>query len=226
MVAMVSRRRSRWLFTALPTPTPPTSSAVRPTMVRNCVKRSTLRSSCGEALLRLRMSQPASGNCARACAVTALAAASLVSLCRQAQPIVPAHQTAGLQQAGGAQRRLAHQQARSEADAAGELVRLARQRGADLECGVADGQPRARLDVEPRQQRRIGRGAERAVALRQRVARAARRIEHGVAEKRIGAVDRFHFDQRGFAVGFARHRAHGRGARNCAVLVQERPLVR
>ena len=52
---------------------------------------------------------------------------------RQAQPIVPAHQTARLQQAGGAQSVLAHQQARSEADAAGELVRLAGERGADFE---------------------------------------------------------------------------------------------
>ena len=33
------------------------------TSVRNWVKRSTLRSSCGEALLRVRISQPASGKC-------------------------------------------------------------------------------------------------------------------------------------------------------------------
>src|SRR5512141_2562920 len=104
---MVSRLRSRWLFTALPTPTPPTKSAVRPTMVRNCVKRSTLRSSCGEALLRPRMSQPA----------------------------------AGLQQAGRAQRGFAHQQARSEADAAGELVGLAREDSADLERRATDAEP-------------------------------------------------------------------------------------
>ncbi len=79
MVAMVSRRRSRWLFTALPTPTPPTSSAVRPTMVRNCVKRSTSRSSRGVAFERVRISQPACGKVLRACADTACAAASVVS---------------------------------------------------------------------------------------------------------------------------------------------------
>src|SRR5262249_47157100 len=54
--------RSRWPLTALATPTPPTSSAVSPTNVRYCVKRSTLRSSDGEALARERTSQPASGN--------------------------------------------------------------------------------------------------------------------------------------------------------------------
>src|SRR6202162_5232577 len=59
---MTSRRRSIWLLTALATPTPPTSSAARPTKVRNWVKRLMVRSSCGEALPRLRISQPASGN--------------------------------------------------------------------------------------------------------------------------------------------------------------------
>ena len=45
--------------------------------------------------------------------------------CGQPQPVSPAHQAAGLQQAARAQRRLAHQQARAKADAAGEFVRLA-----------------------------------------------------------------------------------------------------
>ena len=57
-------------------------------------------------------------------------------------------------------------------------------------------------------------------------ASATGRIEHGFAEQRIGAVDRLHFDQRGLAVGGARHGAHGRGARNFAVTFQECPLVR
>ena len=51
----------------------------------------------------------------------------LVGALRQAQPIDPAHQAAGLQQAGSAQRIFAHQQARAEADAAGKLVRFAGQ---------------------------------------------------------------------------------------------------
>ena len=97
-VAITSRLRSRWLFTALATPTPPTSSAARPTSVRNWVKRSTLRSSCGEALLRVRISQPACGSAARASSATAWRRASSAVL-RQPQAIVPAHQTARLQQA-------------------------------------------------------------------------------------------------------------------------------
>jgi hypothetical protein len=79
-VAITSRRRSRWPFTALATPTPPTSSAVKPTSVMYCVKRSTFCSSEGEALLRVRMSHPASGNSACAAAVTARTAASFASL--------------------------------------------------------------------------------------------------------------------------------------------------
>src|SRR5215213_9251372 len=58
---MTSRRRSMWLLTALATPTPPTRRAARPTSVRNWVKRWMVRSSCGEALLLLRIHQPASG---------------------------------------------------------------------------------------------------------------------------------------------------------------------
>ena len=42
-------------------------------------------------------------------------------------------------------------------------------RARDLDRGVADGQTRAGLEIEPRQQRRVDGGAERAVALRQRV---------------------------------------------------------
>ena len=45
-----------------------------------CVKRSMLRSSAGEALLRLRTSQPASGTCALAAAIARCTAASLASL--------------------------------------------------------------------------------------------------------------------------------------------------
>ena len=76
-VAITSRLRSRWLFTALATPTPPTRSAVSPTRVRNWVNRSMLRSSAGEALLRLRTSQPASGSCFATSAASASAARSL-----------------------------------------------------------------------------------------------------------------------------------------------------
>ena len=212
---MTSRLRSRWLFTALATPTPPTSSAVSPTRVRNCVKRSTLRSSAGEALVRVRISQPASGNCALA-AATALRGVARAGL-RQSQAIVPAHQAAGLHQAGRAQRRLADQQARAEADAAGELVGLGQERGANFDRGVADREPGAGLEVEPRQQRRIGGGAERAVALRQRVGKRHRRIEHDAAVERIGAVDRLDLDQRRRPSAVARHGAHGGGGRDLPV---------
>ncbi|MGX0998863.1 hypothetical protein AB7M38_006155 [Bradyrhizobium diazoefficiens] len=87
----------------------------------------------------------------------------------QLHPVDPAHQAAGLDQAGGPQARLADQEARAEADAAGELVGLGFDRAADLEGGRADGDAVAGLEREPRQQRRIGSRAERAVSLRKDV---------------------------------------------------------
>ena len=57
-------------------------------------------SSEGEALARLRISQPASGSCACAAAVTARAAVSVRVVVGQAQAVVPAHHAARLQQPG------------------------------------------------------------------------------------------------------------------------------
>ena len=194
-------------------------------MVRNWVKRSTSRSRLGEALLRLRISQPACGNAALACAVTARAAASTRVVLRQAQPIGPAHEAAGLQQAGGAQRGLAHEEARPEADAAGELVRLAGQRRAHLEPGVADGDACAWLDVEPCHQRRIGGCAEYAVVFDERGGQWPCRIELRRAIERIGAIDRFHLDKCCLAVVAARHGAQRCRRRHRAVVLQEGKLV-
>src|ERR1035438_5841132 len=114
MVAITSRLPSRWCLAELATPTPPTSRAVRPTSVRYWENRSMLRSSCGVALLRVRISQPASG-------LSALAA------------------SAGSPGRGCPQRFVADEQARAEADAAGELVWLARQHRAQLDGGGAQG---------------------------------------------------------------------------------------
>ena len=66
--------------------------------------------------------------------------------------IDPAHQAAGLQQFGRAQGGFADQEARPEADAAGELVGLGADHAADLEAGAADADAVADLQVEPRQQ--------------------------------------------------------------------------
>ena len=76
---------------------------------------------------------------------------------------------ARLQQSCRAQRRLAHQDARPEADAAGEMVRLGDKHGAQFEARVADGEAIAESKVKPRQQSRIGRDAIGAVALGERV---------------------------------------------------------
>ena len=86
---------------------------------------------------------------------------------RQPQPVLPAHQAAGLQQPGGAQRGLADEETRPEAKAAGKLVRFAGQRGAQFDRDIADGDAVAGFQIEPCQQRWIDRGAERAVLLRE-----------------------------------------------------------
>src|ERR1700727_631372 len=98
MVPMASRLRARCAATALATPTPPTNSVVKPTSVRNCVKRSTLRSSCGDALFRVAASPAGAGDggWARVLARRHRAIAAVGR--REPQPVLPAHQTAGLQQ--------------------------------------------------------------------------------------------------------------------------------
>ena len=142
------------------------------------------------------------------------------------QAVVPAHQAAGLDQAGRAQRRLADEQARAEADAAGELVGFAFQDCAKLDRGGADRHPRAALQIEPREQRRIDGRAECAVALGQRAGERACRVERDIAIERIGAVHRLELDQRGLPIGGARHRPHRGGDRDAAVVIEEFALGR
>ena len=77
-IARLIRLRSIAALTALATPTPPTTSDVSPTNVRNCVKRSRLRSNSGETLCRVLISQPAAGNAALASATKRSNAASPV----------------------------------------------------------------------------------------------------------------------------------------------------
>ena len=148
-----------------------------PTSVRNWVKRSTLRSSCGDALLRVRISQPASGNCRLGLLSSAATRAARCVACRQPQPVLPAHQAAGLQQAGGAQRRLADQHPRAEADPAGKLVGFARSarravRSSRRRCVTrSPGFRSSRVSSAGSAAR-----AERAVALREQCGERHRRI--------------------------------------------------
>ena len=165
--------------TALATPTPPTSSAVRPTRVRNWVKRSRLRWKPGAALARERISQPASRCSRRGGGEQRLERGVVGGGRRQRDAVGPAHQAAGLEQAGGAQRLLRDQEARPEADAGGDLVRLGDEIGAQLQPGAADHDRVAGLQVEPAEQHGVGDGAEAVVAageqLRDRGLRLGRR---------------------------------------------------
>ena len=144
----------------------------------------------------------------------------------QPHAIMPAHEAARLQQLAGAQRLDADQEPWAEADAAGELVGLRRERGADFDRGRADGDARARLEVEARQQGRIGGGAVGAIALRERIRQRLGRVEADGPEQRIGGVDCLDLDQRGAFVLRARHGAHGGGSGDAALRIEERAFGR
>ena len=143
----------------------------------------------------------------------------------QAEPVVPAQETARLNEPGGVQRLLCDHQARAEADAARELVGLDHQRGADLEDGIADADTSAGLQIEPRQQRGFGDRAVDAVALRECGGKRTRRVEHNVSVQRIGGVDRLRLHQCRAAVFSPRHGAHGGDSGDAARCVEEAPLV-
>ncbi|MEI2736127.1 MAG: hypothetical protein V9G24_15950 [Rhodoblastus sp.] len=78
-IAIDSRLRSTKAPTAIETPTPPTISDTTPISAMYCVKRSTLRVSCGETLARVRASQPAVGKRLRMSSAIALTRSSLAS---------------------------------------------------------------------------------------------------------------------------------------------------
>ena len=139
--------------------------------------------------------------------------------------IMPPHQAAGLQQAGRAQGRLAHHQARPESDAAGELVGLGGEARPDVERRIADREPDAGRKIQSREQRRVGDGAEFLAAPRQQIGQRRRRIARDRSVERIGAVHRLDLDQGRASVGGARHCAQRGRDRNVAQAVQEGALL-
>jgi hypothetical protein len=144
-----------------------------------------------------------------------------VAAIRQPQAIAPANETAGHQQAGRPQRRFADDHAGPKRQSARELVRLVLDDSADLDRGVAYCQASAGLEIEPRQQRCIDCGAERAVAWRQCAGERHGGIERYGAVQWIGAIDRFELDQRLAAVAGARHRAQHGADRNLSARIEE-----
>ena len=226
-VAMVSRRRSRWLFTALPTPTPPTSSAVRPTMARNCVKRSTLRSSCGEALLRLRISQPASGNARPR--LRRHRFGRRVAGCRWRAGAGDSASAPGCPAAAGRWRATPPRSTMRRgpkpmppASLSGSLASAARISNVALPmvsrapCLMPSRVSSTGSATAPKTPLRSASAADK----------CAGRIEHRLAEQRIGTVDRLHLDQRQLCHRRrAPWRAWSRRSKPCRG-VEERPFVR
>ena len=160
MVAMTSRLRARWLATALATPTPPTSKRGQADQGEELAEALDIAFELRRGLVAGADVPAGIGKLGCGLLLERGDGAVARVRVRQAQPVLPAHQAAGLQQPGGAQRRLADQQARPKADAAGELVGLAVSARAQLDRGLADGDAVAGLEIEPRQQCRIGGGAE------------------------------------------------------------------
>src|SRR6202044_1113503 len=189
MVPITSRLRARWLATALATPTPPIRSVVRPTSVRNWVKRSTLRSSCGEALLRVRISQPASGRSCCTWFCSAVTARSLASAAGRRNRYCQRTRLPGC--------------SRPVARSAASLIKT---RGpspiappilsGSLFTGVFAGvEGVAVFQIEPPQQRGIARRAIGAAALREKPGKRHGWIGHHRVDQRIIAVDGFGLDQ-------------------------------
>src|SRR5215471_6755369 len=139
---------------------------------------------------------------------------------------MPAHDASRLQQATRAQGRFADEQARTEADAAGELVGFRRQHRANFDYGRAKRDARAELEIEPGKQRGVGSGAECSLALPERLCEWLLRIECHAAVERIGSIDRLDLDQRRTPVLRARHGTHGCGERYMAAAVEKRALAR
>ena len=185
-----------------------------------------VRSSCGEALLRLRISQPASRQCCRRLVDQRGRGAIVGRVVGQFHPVDPAHQAAGLQQSGGAQRRFADQESRAEADAAGQLVRFGIDDAADLEGRAADVTRSPSLRSSRASRVESTAAPNGAVALGQQIRHRQLRIERQFAEHRIGAIDRLDLDQSQPAVAGARHRAQRRRDRELSARAQKGDFVR
>ena len=197
-VAMTSRRRSRWLLTALATPTPPTISAVRPTRVRNWVKRSTLRSSRGEALVR-RADFPAGlGQLRAARRRRPPSRRRRLRRCREA-----AGDSSSAPRCRAAPDRWRAAPPRSRGDAAQSRCRwrACRARRSARREARSVREPIVMRAPGLRSSRASKAGSAAAPNTPSRSASASAsgcaRIEHDRAVERIGAIDRLHFDQRG-----------------------------
>ena len=148
-----------------------------------------------------------------------------VAAVRQLQPVVPAHQAARHQQAGGAQGRLADDDARAEADAACELVGLALDDGSRLS-----------MVAWPIVSRAPGLRSSRVSSVESTAApnapsRCASARSSGMsgssaifAVDRIEPVHRLELDQHPGAAGGGRHRAHVGAGRDLAAAFEEAPL--
>ena len=143
---------------------------------------------------------------------------------RHPQPVMPAHQAAGLQQAGCAQSRFADQHPGTESETARKLVGFAGERGTQFHLCSPDRESGAGLQFEPRQQRRIGDDTENPVPFGQQCGKIGRRLGRDRPEQRIGPVHRFELDQGRTPVGRARHGPQGRGDRQLSAGRQERAL--
>jgi hypothetical protein len=207
--AIEFRFRSTKAVTALATPTPPTSSAVSPTSVRNCEKRRMLLVKRGSRHLGERLRQ----------------ALVRIPAGRQREAVAPAHEAPGLQEPARPQRLLRHDQARPEADPVRDLVGLGDEAGAQLERAAADRDPGAGLEVEPLEQHGICDGAPGAVALGQLVGEGRGGIGVQRAAGRIARVDGLGLDE-GRALRRHGHRPQARDDRDASLGSERGPLLR
>ena len=95
-----------------------------------------------------------------------------------------------------------------------------------MKAGAAKAQAIADLEIEPRQQRRICRRAERAIAFGQHIGKLHLRSQRQLAQHRVGGINRLDFDQRQPPVPAAHHGRQRRRNRHLAARTEKRDFVR
>ena len=224
-VAMAPSLVSSQARTALPTPTPPTSSAVRPTRLRKEPSRSTMRRTWGAGVLEgAHLPSRVPQRLADLRLHRVRADAFL-----QAQRVLVVDEAAFAQELRGGERVEAHQDPgpESEGSTGARAVGLALDRPPHFERDAADGERIPFLEIEAIDERGIDERAPRPAGPRQRRRKRNRRAvippRLDAAEQGIAAVHRLELDEHA-RLGVVRKTRHGAHLREMVVAAAVRSI--
>ena len=191
---MVAVRRARWVSIVSAMPSPPLSSAVRPARVRKVASRSVTRVTCGWTSRGLRARQPGIGPGALQAGGEGRRRPSPAAgrACTRSARGRPAAGPARRPGSPGSTSRRGPRPNRPPTRS-GSRRRTARIRI----VGLADPHRVADADAQAGQERRLGHAA----AVGQRLGQRQRRVEHDLADQRVGSVDRLEVDRHRPPVG-------------------------